>query len=167
MYDVLIIGCGVVGAAAARELSKYDLKTAVLEAQNDVAMGASKANSAIIHAGYDPKAGSQMAALNILGNKLTGELCAKLDVPFKRIGSLVLAFDENDLKPFRRYTRAACRAALKVWLFGTGRSALRKSPISHRKLPARCMRPPQASSARGNLRLRLRRARSKTALNYF
>lgn len=98
MYDIIIIGCGVIGAAAAREFSKYDLSVAVLEAQNDVAMGASKANSAIIHAGYDPKAGSAMAGLNILGNKLTAELCETLDVPFRRIGSLVLAFDNFELE---------------------------------------------------------------------
>ncbi len=118
MYDVVIIGCGVVGAATARELSKYDLKTAVLEAQNDVAMGASKANSAIIHAGYDPKAGSEMAELNILGNRLTAELCEKLDVPFKRIGSLVVAFDENDLKIIRElYARGVSGGieGLAVW----------------------------------------------------
>ena len=57
MYDVVIIGCGITGAAAAFELSKYQLKVAVLERENDVAQGATKANSAILHGGYDPKPG--------------------------------------------------------------------------------------------------------------
>ena len=60
-YDVLVIGCGVVGAATAYELSKYNLKVLILEKENDVAEGATKANSAIIHAGYDPRPGTLMA----------------------------------------------------------------------------------------------------------
>ena len=98
MKDVIIIGCGVTGAACAYELSRYKLDIAVLEADNDVANGTTKANSAIIHAGYDPKPGSLMAALNVRGNERTAEICDKLDVPFKRIGSLVAAFNENDRK---------------------------------------------------------------------
>ena len=96
-YDAIIIGCGVVGAAAAYQLARYRLNVLVLEAQNDVANGTTKANSAIIHAGYDPEPGTLLAALNVEGNRLTGEICEKLDVPFARVGSFVLAFDENDL----------------------------------------------------------------------
>ena len=96
MYDCLIIGCGVTGAALAYELSRYALKVAVLEKENDVADGTTKANSAIIHAGYDPKPGTLMARLNVQGAKLAKEICHKLDVPYQQIGSLVLAFDEND-----------------------------------------------------------------------
>ena len=97
MYDVVIIGCGVIGAACAYELSKYELSVCVLEKSNDVANGTTKANSAIVHAGYDPKPGSNMARLNVAGNRMMGELCEKLDVPFKRIGSHVLAFSEGDM----------------------------------------------------------------------
>ena len=64
-YDVLVIGCGVIGAATAFELSKYDLKAAVIERGNDVSLGTTKANSAIIHAGYDPESGTLMAKLNV------------------------------------------------------------------------------------------------------
>ena len=81
MLDVLIIGCGITGAAAAFELSKYRLKVAMLERENDVAMGATKANSAILHAGYDPVPGSLMAKLNVRGVKLAKEICQMLDVP--------------------------------------------------------------------------------------
>ncbi|MBQ8080860.1 MAG: NAD(P)/FAD-dependent oxidoreductase, partial [Clostridia bacterium] len=96
MYDVAIIGCGVIGAAAAFELSKYEAKVVVLEKQNDVAMGATRANSAIIHAGYDPKPGTLMARLNVEGNLMAEQLCKDLSVPFKKIGSLVMAFSEEE-----------------------------------------------------------------------
>ena len=96
MYDVLIIGCGVTGAAAAFELSKYRLKVGILERENDVAVGTTKANSAILHAGYDPEPGSLMARLNVRGVELAKELCAKLDVPYRNCGSLVLAFSEEE-----------------------------------------------------------------------
>ena len=96
MYDVVIIGCGVIGAAAAYELSRYDLKIAVLESENDVATGSSKANSAILHAGYDPKPGTLMAKLNVEGNELAFRIAEKLHVPADRCGSLVVAFDEKD-----------------------------------------------------------------------
>ena len=96
MYDVCIIGCGVIGAATAFELSKYQTSVLVLEKENDVAMGASRANSAIIHAGYDPKPGTLMARLNVEGNAMAEQLCKDLSVPFSRIGSLVLAFTEDE-----------------------------------------------------------------------
>ena len=97
IYDVLILGCGVVGAACAYALSKYDARVLVLEADNDVANGTTKANSAIVHAGYDPKPDMRMARLNVEGNRMMGALCEKLDVPFARIGSLVLALEDGDL----------------------------------------------------------------------
>lgn len=96
MYDVLIIGCGITGAAMAFELSKYRLKVAVLEKENDVADGTTKANSAILHAGYDPEPGTLMARLNVRGSALAKELCARLDIPYRQTGSLVLGFSEED-----------------------------------------------------------------------
>ena len=96
MYDVVIVGCGVVGAATAFELSKYQLRVAVLERENDVAMGTTKANSAILHAGYDPEPGTLMAKLNVRGSALAGELCKALDVPYRQCGSLVVGLSEAD-----------------------------------------------------------------------
>ena len=81
MYDVAIIGCGVIGAAAAYALSRYDNKVVILEAENDVADCTTKANSAILHAGYDPEPGTRMARLNVEGVALAKEICARLDVP--------------------------------------------------------------------------------------
>ncbi len=102
MYDVAIIGAGVIGAATAYALAKYNVKTLVLEAQNDVAMGTTKANSAILHAGYDPKPGTDMAYLNVKGSAMAKEICAALDVPYNQIGSLVLAFNEQDEKHIKK-----------------------------------------------------------------
>ena len=95
-YDVVIIGCGVVGAACAYELAKHQLRLCVLEASNDVANGTTKANSAIVHAGYDPLPGTKMARLNVAGTAMMGELCRKLDVPYRNNGSLVLSLSEQD-----------------------------------------------------------------------
>ena len=97
MYDVAIIGCGVIGAATAYALSRYDNKVVILEAENDVADCTTKANSAILHAGYDPAPGTRMARLNVRGVALAKEICAKLDVSYKQCGSLVLALDEKEL----------------------------------------------------------------------
>ena len=101
MVDVTIIGCGVIGAATAFALARYDLSVVLLERENDVADGTTKANSAIIHAGYNPEPGTLMARLNVEGNRMVKELARRLDVPCKEIGSMVLAFDEGDLGTIR------------------------------------------------------------------
>ena len=75
---------------------KYRLKVGVLERENDVALGTTKANSAILHAGYDPEPDTKMARLNVEGVRMAEEICAKLDVPYRKTGSLVLAFSEED-----------------------------------------------------------------------
>ena len=98
MYDVAIIGAGIVGASVARELSRYNLKVCLIEKENDVSEGATKANSAIVHAGYDPEVGTTMARLNVRGCHLTEVYSKELDVPYKKIGSLVVAFSEPELK---------------------------------------------------------------------
>ena len=98
MFDVAIIGAGIVGTAIARELSKYELKIILLEKDSDVANGTTKANSAIVHAGFDPEPGTLKAKLNANGNKLFPVICKELDVPFKMIGSLVIAFCEEEMQ---------------------------------------------------------------------
>ena len=94
-YDVTIIGGGVTGAAVARELSRYQLKTCLVERAEDVCSGTSKANSAIVHAGYDAATGSIKARMNVEGNRIMGELSRDLDFSFRRNGSLVLCFSED------------------------------------------------------------------------
>ena len=100
-YDVAIIGAGVIGALTARELSKYNLKTVLIEATNDVAMGASKANSGIVHAGFDAKPGTLKAELNVKGCSMMEQLCKDLSVPYKKNGSLVVAFSEEEMKTIK------------------------------------------------------------------
>ena len=95
MYDVTVVGCGVVGAAIACELSHCRLNVAVVEKENDVACGTTKANSAIVHAGYDPEPGTRMARLNVAGSRMMEGLCRRLNVEYRRTGSLVLAFDPD------------------------------------------------------------------------
>lgn len=96
MYDVVIIGAGVTGCAIARELSAQDRKVLVLEKHSDVCEETSKANSGIVHAGYDAKPGTLKAKLNLLGNRKMAQLAKELDFPFKQNGSLVLCFREED-----------------------------------------------------------------------
>lgn len=96
MYDVVIIGAGVSGCAVARELSRYNAKVCVVEKNEDVCTGTSKANSGIVHAGFDAAAGTLMAKLNVEGNAMMDKLSKDLDFPFKRNGSLVLCLNEED-----------------------------------------------------------------------
>ena len=127
-YDVLIIGCGVTGAACAYELARYRLRVGVLEASNDVANGTTKANSAIVHAGYDPETGTKMAALNVRGTALMGDLCRRLDVPYANIGSLVLSLSEADDAHVRElYERGKANGVPGLELI-SGRQALAKDP---------------------------------------
>ena len=98
MYDIAIVGAGVTGAMTARELSKYNLRIALLEKCNDVAMGATKANSGIVHAGFDAAEGSLMAKMNVKGCAMMPETCKKLHVPYINNGSLVVAFSDDEMK---------------------------------------------------------------------
>ena len=96
-YDVAVIGGGVTGGLTLRELSRWQLSAVLLEKEEDVVMGASKANSAIVHAGFDAEPGTNKAKYNVLGNAMMEETAKELSVPFVRNGSLVLAFTGEDL----------------------------------------------------------------------
>lgn len=96
MFDVLIVGAGVIGGMLARELSRYELSVCILEKENDVAMGASRANSGIIHGGYDPVPGTLKAKLNAQGVELLFETAQQLHVPHIRNGSMVCAFSAGE-----------------------------------------------------------------------
>ncbi|MDO5308059.1 MAG: NAD(P)/FAD-dependent oxidoreductase [Planctomycetia bacterium] len=96
-YDVAIIGAGVIGSALFRELGKYSLSTLLIEKENDVALGCSRANSAIVHAGYDPPTGTFMARFNVEGNKMYPKLCEELSVPYRMNGSLIVALTEDEM----------------------------------------------------------------------
>lgn len=102
MYDVVIIGAGIVGAMTARELAKYRLRICVLEQENDVACGATKANSAIVHAGFDAKPGTLKARLNVRGSQMMEKVAKDLGVHYQRNGSLVIGFSEEDRRTIER-----------------------------------------------------------------
>ena len=117
-YDVIVIGAGVVGCLTARELSRYNLRALVLEAGGDVAEGASKANSAIVHAGFDAKPGSNKAKFNVLGNRMFENVCKELKVPFRRNGSLVLAFSEDERASLEELKSRAAENGVPVEIIG-------------------------------------------------
>ncbi|MDO5146151.1 MAG: NAD(P)/FAD-dependent oxidoreductase [Eubacteriales bacterium] len=96
MYDIIVIGAGVTGTCIARELSKYQVKMCVIDKADDVASGTSKANSGIVHAGYDCKPGTLMAKLNVRGNELLYQLAEELDFPIKKNGSLIVCTVESE-----------------------------------------------------------------------
>ena len=96
MRDVVIIGAGVVGGLIARELSRYELDVLLVERESDVAMGATRANSAIVHAGFDAKPGTLKARFNVRGSEMMESVCRELGVKYRRNGSLVVGFDAED-----------------------------------------------------------------------
>jgi len=97
MFDVTVIGGGVIGGLILRELTRYKLSVCLVERAHDVSMGASKANSGIVHAGYDAMPGTLKAKFNVLGNRMMPEVCRELGVKYRNNGSLVVAFTEQDV----------------------------------------------------------------------
>ena len=108
MFDVAIIGAGVTGGMIARELSRYNLNICILERKNDVAMGATRANSAIVHAGFDAKEGSLKAKFNVKGSEMMENVAKELGVKYKRNGSLVIGFNEEDRKEIENLYKRGC-----------------------------------------------------------
>ncbi len=102
MYDVTIIGGGVCGAAIAMYLSKYEIKCCLLEKDNDIAIGTTRANSGIVHAGYDPEPDTLMARLNVRGSELIEILAKQLNIPYRKVGSMVISFDAKDEDHLRK-----------------------------------------------------------------
>ncbi len=96
MIKYLVIGAGVVGGMIARELTRYSDSVHIVDRAGDVAMGATRANSAIVHAGFDCKVGTMKAKMNVRGSEMMGEVCRELGVKYKNNGSLVVGFNEED-----------------------------------------------------------------------
>lgn len=113
MFDIVIIGAGVVGGMIARTLSAYDLKLCIVEKENDVAMGATKANSAIVHAGFDAKVGSLKARMNVRGSEMMPKIAAELGVKYQKNGSLVIGFTEEDREIIKELYERGCTNGVK------------------------------------------------------
>ncbi len=111
--DVVIIGGGVIGTSIARELSRYSLEIILIEKEDDIAMGTSKGNSGIIHAGYNADFKTLKGRLNIKSNPRFDKLCQDLKVRFKRIGSLVVGFNEQDMKKLRELKKNGVKNGIK------------------------------------------------------
>ena len=97
VHDVIIIGAGALGCAIARELSRYRIKVLVLEKECDVAYGTSGRMSGVVHAGFNNKPGSLMARFCVEGSRGFEQVCKELDIPFKRTGKVLVAFDQDDM----------------------------------------------------------------------
>ena len=113
MYDIAVIGGGVIGGAILKELSRYKIKAVLLERESDVCMGASKANSGIVHAGFDAIAGSNKAKFNVAGNKMMKKYARNLGVKYKNNGSLVVAFNEQERKTLKELLRRGRKNGVK------------------------------------------------------
>lgn len=114
MFDVIVIGAGIVGSLVARKLSSYQLSVAVIEKEPDVGNVTTMANSAIVHSGYDPVPGTLKAKLNVLGNKMFDKLCDELDVEMKRIGSLTVALYDEQLPLLEELSERSAKNGVPV-----------------------------------------------------
>jgi glycerol-3-phosphate dehydrogenase len=127
-FDIAIIGAGCVGSAIAQRLCKYNVRIALIERAADVAMGATKANSGIIHSGYFTSSGSQKEAMNLRGNPLFDEVCPKIGVEFKRIGAIFCASDEDELKVLENEYELSKKRNVPVELITEKSSFLKLEP---------------------------------------
>ncbi len=140
-YDVAVIGAGVTGCAIARELTRYRLSVCVLEKEEDVCSGTSKANSGIVHAGFDPETGTLMHRMNIRGAELIRELNKTLDFPYRQNGSLVLCFDESELPALNELYERGVRNGVRELSIVSGDEARRIEPAVSEKCIAALWAP--------------------------
>lgn len=140
-YDVCVIGAGVVGCAVARELSRYDLSVCVLEKEEDVCSGTSKANSGIVHAGHDAIPGSVKARMNVRGAELIRQLSKTLDFNYKQNGSIVLCFSEEGLPALRELLERGKKNGVEGLKIISGDEARRLEPALSDKVVAALLAP--------------------------
>lgn len=139
-FDAAVIGAGVTGALIARELSMLELSVCVIEAEAEPAFGATRANSGIVHAGYDALEGTKKALFNVRGNALMPALAKELDVPYKNCGSLVIAFDERDEQSLELLRKRAQRNGVCVNML-SGSEIRKKEPYLSSKITAALYAP--------------------------
>lgn len=139
--DIAIIGAGVVGCSIARWLTQTNANVLVIEARNDVACGASRANSAIVHAGFDAHPGTLMSRLNVKGNAMYDEMCTQLSVPLIRNGSLVLAFEQEDLAHLEKLRKQGTEAGVPGLEILSKEEVLKREPLLNPELIAALWAP--------------------------
>lgn len=128
MYDVMIVGAGVTGSAIARELSRRKGRFLVVERASDVCEGTSKANSAIIHAGFDAEPGTWKARMNVRGNQMMDKLAEELDIPFRRVGAFVVCFQEEELPKLEELYQRGLKNGVKGLRLLSGEEARALEP---------------------------------------
>lgn len=128
MFDVAVIGAGVVGGMIVRELSRYHLDVCLVEAKDDVACGASRANSAIVHAGFDAAEGSLKARFNVRGSQMMEDVARDLGVKYRRNGSLVIGFSKEDRRSLEALLERGRRNGVEGLALLTGDEAREKEP---------------------------------------
>lgn len=128
MYDAIIIGAGVIGCAVAARICEYTGNIAVIDREEDVSDGASKANSGIVHAGYDAAPGSEKARLNVKGARMYPDLCARLGVPYGKPGALVAAFSQEEMPTLEKLYRQSVENDVKGCRIIDRAEALEKEP---------------------------------------
>jgi glycerol-3-phosphate dehydrogenase len=136
MYDVCVIGAGVVGMNIARELSRYKLRVCVLEKETDVSCGCSKANSGIVHGGYSDEPGSLKAELCVAGNRLYKQLDAELCFGYRQTGSMVLAFREDDIAKLEQLYRQGLQNGVQGLAIISGKQAREREPYLSQEVKA-------------------------------
>ena len=110
-FDAVVIGGGILGCFTARNLRRWNISVLLLEKEDDICKGITRANSAICYAGYDNKPGSLKAALTVRGNANMDRLCQELEVPFSRCGSLLVTYDKNAVDRLRKKLRQHATAS--------------------------------------------------------
>lgn len=134
IYDVGIIGGGIVGCAIARELSKYKLEIAVFEGKTDIGAGATRGNGGFIHSGYDPEPGTLKALLNVQGCAMYPQLAADLGFPYRRTGAMVVGFDEKDLDYIKRLYQKGQQNGVPDLEVISGERIFQLEPHANRKI---------------------------------
>lgn len=127
-YDVIIIGAGIIGCMIARFLSRYKLDILLIEKEADVCMGATAANTAIIHAGYDPVPGSLKAEMNVKGNKMWDTLAGELNIPFERRGDYVVAIGEEEFPKLEELMKQGIQNGVPGLVLLSGDEVRRREP---------------------------------------
>ena len=128
-YDAVVIGGGILGCFTARNLRRWNISTLLLEQEEDVCTGITRANSAIVYAGYDNKPGSLKAAMTVRGNANMGLLCEELEVPFSRCGSLLVTYDESSIPKLERKLKNGSKNGVPGMRMLTGEEAAALEPM--------------------------------------